>query len=92
MVHIRTGINDRHAAACAGVTGGPGCAGADHLIRGRHVGVGGFLLIQNAGQILVFDQDRFHAGNLFNLSDLSVFNVCRNDICRQGHVPDDIEL
>ena len=91
MLQIQTGIDDGDTGARAGVAGGPGCGGTGLLAGGGHVGIHA-AGAGNIRGILSLDDNAADAGDLLDQLDLTVHHVGRDQVGRQGQVPDHIQL
>ncbi len=92
MVGVNAGVDDRYAAARAGIAGRIGHAGTD-LGRGcGHIGIGRLGGLHHIRLIAGFDQDLLNARDLFDGLNLTVFHIGGNDIGRQGQVPDHVQF
>ncbi|CDB30481.1 unknown [Firmicutes bacterium CAG:137] len=92
MVRIRTGVNDGNPAACASVTGGPSCIGADHGRGGGHIGVVRQIHIHHGRCILGLQDHLFHTRNLPDGGNLAVLHIGGDQVSGQGQVPNHIQL
>ena len=91
VICIGTGVNDCNSHPCAGISGGVGSGGADHLTRGGHIGVG---LSCGVHRRLIpgLQNDLLHPRYCLDGFDVSIGHIGGNQVGRQGQVPHHIQL
>ena len=92
VVGVRTGVDDRHTAACAGEAVGPGQGGAGHGQRCVHLGLGNLFPVHHTGFIAVFQNHGLDALHLGDGVHMAVGDPGGNQVCGQGQIPDHIQL
>ena len=91
MVGVNAGVNDCNPGACTGITGGPGMAAANLQEGCGHVGIRSFLGVYHTGLVAGLHHHVLHARKILNGLNLTVGNVGRDDVGRQGQIPDHIQ-
>ena len=90
VICVGTGVNDCNSHPCAGISGGVGSGGANHLTRGCHAGIGGTLGV-NRWFVPGFQDDFFHARHRLNGLNLFILHIGGNQIGRQSQVPHHVQ-
>ena len=92
MVGVQTGVDHGDTGAATGVTGFPHVGGAGHAGRNHHIGLCNGAALFLGGIVAIFQNHLLNAGDLFNILDLTILHIGRDQVCSQGQVPDHIQL
>ena len=91
LLIVDAGVDHGDLAASTGITCRPSSVGTDLRRRGGHIRVCRTGR-DDHGFIAGLDQDALDAGDLFDLLDRIIANVCRNEVCSECQVPRNIQL
>ena len=91
LLIVDAGVDHGDLAASTGITCRPSSVGTDLRRGSSHVRVcrAGR---DDHGLIACLDHDALDAGDLFDLLDRIIANVCRNEVCSERQVPRNIQL
>ena len=91
MLIVDAGVDHSDLAASTGITCRPSSVGTDLRRGSSHVRVcrAGR---DDHGLIACLDHDALDAGDLFDLLDRIIANVCRNEVCSERQIPRNIQL
>ena len=92
VIGVQTGVDDGHAAACAGVALQPGFACAGHLAGDGHVGGVFTAHGDHVGGIAVLDRHGTDAVQLRDPGDVAATDIGGNQVGSQGQIPDHVQL